>query len=192
MLFFFFFHFFFPCKEILSPTTAAPAGAETFGSRVGLCLCAGETYAHVTAPTPSMRCVTEIVGFHFPRITVRDVSRLRSHLRQLSPTSLRFPGHLAFTCLPKRDLIALLRFRHLTRLPGRTPQACGAASLSQCDLIRPRMPLHAHPNVSQYNHVTTHYRFAVLLFTRSSSGQTFPLIFVLCSLPQLPPLLFFF
>lgn len=46
-------------------------------------------------------CVKEIVRFHFPHITLHDFPHLCSHPRQLSPTLLRFPGHLAFPCLLK-------------------------------------------------------------------------------------------
>lgn len=47
----------------------------------------------------SVRCVKEIVSFHFPHITLHDFPHLCSHPRQLSPTLLRFPGYLAITCL---------------------------------------------------------------------------------------------
>lgn len=64
-------------------------------------------------PSSCMRCAE--TGFHFLRITLDDFPHLCSGPGQLSPTLLRFPARLAFTCLLKKDLITLLRFRHLTK-----------------------------------------------------------------------------
>lgn len=70
-----------------------------------LCVCVpkyvhAQAYVHVFAVAPILSmCVTEIVELHFPRIRVHDFPDLCSHPRQLSPTLLRFLGHLAFTCL---------------------------------------------------------------------------------------------
>lgn len=60
-----------------------------------------QAYVDRSALLLSKRCVKEIVSFHFPHITLHDFPPRCSHSRTLSPTLLRFPGHLAFTCLLK-------------------------------------------------------------------------------------------
>lgn len=71
-------------------------------------------YVHGTAPILSMRCVTEIVGFHFPRITLHDFPHLCSHPQTAFTHITQVSWSFGLRMPPKRDLITLLRFRHLT------------------------------------------------------------------------------